>query len=60
MKNISMKVAVKYVLPCGPGEVWHGRDIRVGYVHVEVNAIVPGYESLELDILGPEEETTLG
>jgi hypothetical protein len=25
-----------------------------------VDAIVPGYESLELDIPGPEEETTLG
>jgi hypothetical protein len=60
MKNISMKVAVGYALPSGPGQVWHGREIRAGYARVGVDAIVPGYESLELDIPGPEEETTLG
>jgi hypothetical protein len=27
MKNISMKVAVGYVLPSGPGQTWHGREI---------------------------------
>jgi hypothetical protein len=27
MKNISMKVAVGYVLPSGPGQVWHVREI---------------------------------
>jgi hypothetical protein len=60
MKNISMKVAVGYALPSGPGEVWHGCEIRAGCACVGVDAIVPGYESLELDIPGPEEETTLG
>jgi hypothetical protein len=27
MKNISMKVAVGYALPNGPGQTWHGREI---------------------------------
>jgi hypothetical protein len=60
MKNISTKVVVGYALPCGPREVWHGREIRAGYARIGVNAIVLGYESLELDIPGPEEQTTLG
>jgi hypothetical protein len=60
MKNISMKVAVGYVLPSGPGQTWHGREIRAGYARVGVDAIVLGYESLELDVAGPEEETTHG
>jgi hypothetical protein len=60
MKNISMKVAVGYVLPSGPGQTWHGREIRAGYALVGVDAIVPGYESLDLDVTGPEEEATLG
>jgi hypothetical protein len=59
MKNISMKVAVGYALPSGPGQLWHSREIRAGYARVGVDAIVPGYESLELDVAGPEEETTL-
>jgi hypothetical protein len=36
MKNISMKVAVSYALPNGPGQTWHGRGIRAGYAHVGV------------------------
>jgi hypothetical protein len=60
MKNISMKAAVGYVLPSGPGQLWHGREIRAGYARVGVDAIVSGYESLELDVAGPKEETTLG
>jgi hypothetical protein len=60
MKNISMKVAVGYALTSGPGQLWHGREIRAGYARVGVNAIVSGYESLDLDIAGPEGETTLG
>jgi hypothetical protein len=32
MKNISMKVAVGYALPSGPGQLWHGREIRASYV----------------------------
>jgi hypothetical protein len=60
MKNISMKVAVGYVLPSTPRQTWHGREIRAGYARVGVDAIVPGYESLNLDVAGPEEEATLG
>jgi hypothetical protein len=60
MKNISMKVAVGYVLPSGPEQRWHGREIRAGYARVRVDAIVPGYESLELDVAGPKDEATLG
>jgi hypothetical protein len=60
MKNISMKVAIVYALPSGPGQLLHGCEIRAGYARVGVDAIVPGYESLELDVAGPEEETTLG
>jgi hypothetical protein len=60
MKNISMKVAVGYALPSGPGQLWHGREIRASYAHVGVDAIVSRYESLELDVAGPEKETTLG
>jgi hypothetical protein len=60
MKNISMKVAVGYALPSRPGQTWHGREIRAGYARVGVDAIVLGYESLELDVARPKEETTLG
>jgi hypothetical protein len=59
MKNISMKVAVGYALPCGPGEVWHGRKIQAGYARVGVCNCTK-YASLEIDIPGPEEERTLG
>jgi hypothetical protein len=60
MKNISMKVAVGYVLPSGPGQTWHSREIRAGYARVGVDAIERGYESLDLDIAGPEKKATLG
>jgi hypothetical protein len=60
MKNISMKVAVGYVLPSGPGQTWHGCEIRAGYARVRVDAIERGYESLDLDVTAPEEEAILG
>jgi hypothetical protein len=60
MKNISMKVVVSYALPSGHRQLWHGREIRAGYACLGVDAIVSGYESLELDVAGPEEEPTLG
>jgi hypothetical protein len=34
MKNISMKVAVRYALSCEPGVTWHSRPIPVGYARV--------------------------
>jgi hypothetical protein len=60
MKNISMKVAVGYALSCEPGVTWHSRQIPDGYACIGVDEIVPGYESLELDMAGPEDEATLG
>jgi hypothetical protein len=55
-----MKVVAGFALPYEPIVRWHGREIRAGYADVGVDKVVPGYESLELDIPGPEEETTLG
>jgi hypothetical protein len=60
MKNISMKVVVGYALPCEPGVTWHGRQIPDSYARVGVDEVLRGYESLELDIAGPEDEATLG
>jgi hypothetical protein len=60
MKNISMKVAVGYALSSEPGVTWHSCQIPVGYACVRVDEIVPGYESLELDMPRPEDETILG
>jgi hypothetical protein len=60
MKNIPMKVAVSYALSCQPGVTWHPRQILVGYARVGMDEIVPEYESLELDMPGPEDEATLG
>jgi hypothetical protein len=60
MKNISMKVAVGCDLSYEPGVTWHSRQIPDGYARVGVDEIVPGYESLELDMAGPEDEATLG
>jgi hypothetical protein len=39
MKNISMNVAVGYVLSSGPRQTWHGREIQAGYARVGVDAI---------------------
>jgi hypothetical protein len=37
-----------------------GRQIPDNYARVRVDEVLHGYESLELDIAGPEEEATLG
>ena len=59
MKNISMKVATGFALPCGPGALWHGTEIPAGYAHVGVDEIQEGYEELDLDYPTPEGERTL-
>jgi hypothetical protein len=59
MKNISMKVAVGYALPCEPGVTWHSCQIPDGYACVGVDEVLRRYESLELDMAGPEDEATL-
>ena len=60
MKNISMKVVVGFALACEPGARWHGGDIPAGYARVGVDEVLPGYETLELDIPAAEGEMTLG
>jgi hypothetical protein len=60
MKNISMKVAVGYALPCEPGVTWHCHQIPDSYARVGVDEVLRGYDSLELDMAGPEDEATLG
>ena len=59
LKNISMKVAVGYALPCPPDALWHCREIPAGYAKVGVDEIVLGFHDMELDIPGPEGERTL-
>src|SRR5664279_3220599 len=58
MKNISMKVAVDFALACEPGARWHGGEIPAGYARFGVDEVLPGYETLELDIPAAEGEIT--
>jgi hypothetical protein len=55
-----MKVAVGQALPCPPDARWHGNEIPPGYAKVTVDEIVTGFQELELDIPGLEDERTLG
>ena len=49
-----------YALSCESSARWHTKEIPAGYGRVSVDEILPGYDSLELDIPGPEDERTLG
>ena len=60
LKNISMKVAVGYALPCPPDARWQDREIPASYAKVGVDEIVSGFHDMELDIPGPKDERTLG
>ena len=60
MKNLSVKVALGFGLPCATNATWHGHEIPAGYARVGVDEIMPGFETLELDIPGGDEEKTLG
>jgi hypothetical protein len=60
LRNISMKVAVGYALPCTPGATYHCSPIPAGYARVGVDEVQPEFRSLELDMPGGEGETTLG
>ena len=60
VKNISLKVAVGSALPFPREARWQGREIPAGYAKVTVDGIVMGFDSMELDITGPEGERTLG
>jgi hypothetical protein len=54
--NISMKVAVGYVVPLGPKPTYHCRAVPNGYAVVGVDEVVPGFEELKLDFPAGEGE----
>jgi len=60
MRNISIKVAVGYVYPAEDGATHHHQPIPAGYARVGVDDIVAGYETMNLDIPGGDDENTLG
>ena len=45
-----MKVAVGFALACDSGACWYAGEIQAGYARVGVDEVLPGYESLELDM----------
>ena len=47
--NLTLKVAVGYVLPPRPDATFHCRPIPHGYAIVMVDEIMEGFEELELD-----------
>jgi hypothetical protein len=53
---------IKDKIPCELHQSMKNISMKVAfsYARVGVDETVPGYESLELDILGPEDEATLG
>jgi hypothetical protein len=59
-KNIPIKVTVGFALPSEPGACLHGGQISAGYARVEVDKVMKGCETLELDIPAGEGDTTLG
>ena len=59
MRNISVKVAVGYVYPYEDGQTHHHQPIPAGYARVGVDDVVAGYETMDLDIPGGDEEKTL-
>ena len=60
MKNISFPVAAGYALPNQPGATYHVGQILAGYARVGVVKVMPGFQTLELDIPGGDDEKTLG
>ena len=60
VKNISMKVALGFALPCPPEATYHGSQIPAGYARVGVDEVELTCRSLELDIPAGEGEKTLG
>ena len=59
VSNISMKVAVGYALPIVDTASYHNGVIHPGYAVVGVDEIVPGLESLALEIPGGNGEEAL-
>ena len=60
MKNISMKEADAIAYTNFPDATFHCNPIPAGYARVVVDEVVDQYSGLELDILGGDEEHTLG
>ena len=60
LKNIYMKVAVGFDLPNEPEVTIPSNPIPAGYARVGVDKLMSGYDSLELNIPGGQEERTLG
>ena len=60
MKNIYMKVAVRYAIPSAPDARWNEREIPAGYAKVGVDEVVLMFSDMLLDMPGPNDETTLG
>ena len=52
MRNISLKVAVGYVLPKESEANYLNGDIPPGYAHVGVDEVVPEFQTLDLEIPG--------
>ena len=59
MRNISLKVAVGYVLPNESEANNLNGDIPPGYARVGVDEVVPEFQTLDLEIPGGEDEATL-
>ena len=60
IKNLSFKAAEGYALTCEEEARWYSLEIPDGFGRVGVDEILPGYDTLELGIPGPENEKTLG
>ena len=63
-KNITLKVAVGFALPIlgsdGKPTLWYGHEIPPGYARVGVDKVEKDFESLRLEIPGPEGQDILG
>ena len=60
VRNITMKAADGYALPCESTALYCGNEIPDGYARVGVDQVYPGYASLELHYPGGDDERTLG
>jgi hypothetical protein len=59
MRNITLKVAVGLAVVIKPGELYHCGEIPDGYARVGVDEIMPGFDTLDLEFPGGDEEKTL-
>src|SRR6185503_4184794 len=59
IKNLMFTVAYGTAMPTQPGDVYHVQQILSGYTRVGMEQVCQGWETLELDIPGGDEERTL-